>query len=46
MEEIGILYLCQFGNVNESGEVFEIRAFIIEFAKAIMLRSVSLSQWL
>ena len=31
------LYLSKFRNVNKSGEVFEVRTFVVELAKVVML---------
>ena len=38
------LYLSEFGNIDKSGEVFEVRTFVIEFAEIIMLGRESASQ--
>ena len=37
-------YLSEFGNVDKSGEVFEVRTFVIEFAEVVMLGRESASQ--
>lgn len=34
--------MSELGYVDETGEVFEIRAFVIEFAKAVVLAAVTL----
>ena len=39
-------YLTELGHVDKSSKVFEVRAFIIEFSKVVMLVYVSLTQWL
>jgi hypothetical protein len=31
------LYLSEFGNIDKSSEIFEVRAFVVEFAEVIML---------
>ena len=34
-------YLSEFGNIDKSGEVFEVRTLVVELAKVVMLRGVS-----
>jgi hypothetical protein len=34
-------YLGEFGHIDKSGEVFEVRTFVIEFTEVVMLRRVT-----
>ena len=37
-------YLSKFGDIDESSEVLEIRAFVVEFSEAVVLRNVTFTK--
>ena len=37
-------YLSKFGDIDESSEVLEIRAFVVEFAEVVVLRCESCAE--
>lgn len=39
-------YMTQFRHVDQSSQIFEIGAFVVELSKIIMLSYVAFSQWL
>lgn len=38
------MYLAKFGYVDESGEILEIGAFVVEFPQSMMLRIIALHE--
>ena len=36
--------MAEFGHINETGEILEIRAFVVELAEGVVLRDIALAQ--